>query len=53
LSLFRSTVATNTHSRDLRNRCGLYGRSRLTVKSFFIFFQTKCPSGVSPRGTSQ
>jgi len=49
-SLFRSTAAIISYSRDSRNRCGLYGRSRLTVKSFF---QTKCPSGVNPRGTSQ
>ena len=53
LSLFRSTAATIPPWGDPRNRCGLYGRARLTVKSFFLFFQTKCPSGVNPRGTSQ
>ena len=43
LSLFRSTAATISPWRDPRNRCGLYGRTRLTVKSFFRFFKQSAP----------
>jgi hypothetical protein len=47
LSLFRSTAASLSLSREGRDRCGLYGRSRVTVKSFF---QTKCPLRREPKG---
>ena len=40
---FRSTAAIISPSEDRHNRCGLYGRSRLAVKSFFLFFKQSAP----------
>ena len=49
LSLFRSTAATISHREVPRNRCGLYGRPRLTVKSFLSFLKESAPR-VSTQG---